>query len=633
MSKRTTHTGKSGTKTKFQVKPVYAAEVASIILEELSRNYGDCCNYLEAAGLVRSQNPYLALASIEQQNSGRDVQSPRQHWVHSQALAAVKKLVDPGIDRWSLTKEKWFKTEERSRKLNQKFQALHNRRVRGVKPLPFPRELYRFYEGLLHVLGEAPPIDDILEEAHYGPGSTISIRGREVHYARKLEAEECVPSAVDLAARSLLHDKAVWAHIGLDPTYSHVESAQEGFVRVMRERLQAKCVVHDRLMFIHKNIDSLRSIGAQPTCSGMLQLGVHSVVAPMLKTIGVDLADQSWNQEMAKRGSLAWESENPICTLDKTDASNLQVKNLIVFLYPPAWAKLLMRIRTPGYEAPPEFGGGTFDYEMYAGMGNGTTFVVETLTFWAAAYATSEYATVEEFVKSKEFAVYGDDVALPRSHATRYMRFAQFLGFRFNMKKTFLDGPFRESCGADFYAGVAVRPATVDSETGILTMQDLIGIHNTLADNRTFSMEKACGRIVRLFKERMYPLVPTDPAGNLGFRPLGERSVYDIVRDNQGKAILSSVWHRPRSYILSVKPQFADLGVLDPWTQIAVSLLRARQSESAKNWSLPVRKLVSIRVIAEQDLQRRDLGLMLKNQLARLAVLKSMPWWEESRGT
>jgi len=201
------------------------------------------------------------------------------------------------------------------------------------------------------------------------------------------------------------------------------------------------------------------------------------------------------------------------------------------------------------------------------------------------------------------------------------------------MKKTFLDGPFRESCGADFYAGVAVRPATVDSETGILTMQDLIGIHNTLADNRTFPMEKACGRIVRLFKERMYPLVPTDPAGNLGFRPLGERSVYDIVRDNQGKAILSSAWHRPRSYILSVKPQFADLGVLDPWTQIAVSLLRARQSESAENWSLPVRKLVSLRVIAEQDLQRRDLGLMLKNQLARLAVLKSMPWWKESRGT
>lgn len=51
---------KSAQSKTFQVKPVYAAEIAAIVLEELSHDYGDCCNYLEAAALVRSGSPFLA---------------------------------------------------------------------------------------------------------------------------------------------------------------------------------------------------------------------------------------------------------------------------------------------------------------------------------------------------------------------------------------------------------------------------------------------------------------------------------------------------------------------------------------------------------------------------------------------
>lgn len=642
MSNKTTRKAdpRVGSKTRFQVKPVFAGEVAGIVLEELSLHYGDCCNYLEAARLVRQGHPFLAYASIEQQNGGRAVTSPRQHWVHSQALSVVKKLVDSDVDRWPLTKAKWFSTEERCRKLNLKFAAILKRKNSNIlrpdegKSIPFSPELYRFYEALVYVLGVAPPEDEIVEAAHYGPGSTVSIRGRAVHYARKVEAEECVPLAVDLAAKALCFDKAAWAHVGMDPVYSNNEDAQAGFVRVMRERLMANVVKHDRLMFIHKNITSLRSIGAQPTCSGMLQLGVHTVLAPYLKRVNVHLDDQSWNQKLAYLGSKDWDSSpDPFCTLDKTDASNLICKNLVSNLFPPAWAKLLTRIRTPGYIAPPEMGGGEFEYEMYAGMGNGTTFAVETLVFWAASYATSDAGSVESYVNSGEFAIYGDDVVLRRSHALRYMKLARYLGFRFNDKKTFLDGPFRESCGSDFYAGVPVRAATLDSETGVLNAQDLIGFHNTLADNTTFALPGACRRIRKLFREFVFPSVPTDPQGNLGFRPLSSPH-YSLVKKNDGTVLVSPAWQRPRTYMLEVRPQYADLGELDSWTQIAVSLLRARQSFGPTgHWSLPARKLVNIRVIPEQDLNRRDLGLMLRNQLARLAVRKAAPWWNASRGT
>lgn len=623
-------TPKRGGKNAFQVKPVKAATIAAVVLEELSHQYGDICNFLEAAALARGGHVFLAYCSVIEQTKGRVVSSPREHWVHAQAQSVLKKLMDPEIDRWALTKAKWFSTEERCRKLNRKFDLLLNKRTRG-ETLPFARESYRFYEAIVYAIGDAPPIDEIAEEAHYGPGSTVAIRGREVHFARKLTANECVPTAIDLAAQALMHDKATWAHVGMDPVYSQNPDAREGFLRVMRELLSGHAVRHDRLMFIHKSIDSLRSIGAQPTCSGMLQLGIHSVIAPALTRVGVDLADQSWNQKLAREGSLAWKGEDPLCTLDKSDASNLICKNLIMSHFPPAWAKLLLRVRTPGYEAPPEIGGGLHDYEMYAGMGNGTTFVVESLVFWAATYAVSEHETVENYVKERKYAVYGDDVILPRSHAVRYIRFARFLGLKFNMKKTFLDGPFRESCGADYYEGQPVRPATLDCETGFIDQSNIIGFHNTLADG-PFPLRGACARIRQLYKKNVYPLLPTDPVGNLGFRPL-EHPIYTTVKLRDGTVPISPVWHRPRTYILDVKPQFADLGVLDSWTQMAVSLLRARQSADSKGWSLPIREAaVHVRVIPEQDLSRKDLVTMLRNQLCRLSVNKERPWWESYRG-
>lgn len=619
---------KATSKTSFQVKPVYATEVAAIVLEELSHTYGDCCNYLEAAALVRGGHTFLALTSIEQQNVSRGVSSARECWVQAQALSVVKKLTDPDVDRWALTKAHWFRTEQRCKRLNYKFHLL---RTTGRIPAQFVNNVAKLSEALLYALGEAPPVEEICEAAHYGPGSTVSIRGREVFYARKLEANECTPRAISLAARALCYDKAAWAHVGMDPVYSHLPEAREGFLRVMGERLAGSAVRHDRLMFIHKNITSLRSIGAQPTCSGMLQLGVHTVMVPILKRIGIDLTNQGWNQLLAREGSLHWEEPECYVTLDKSDASNLLVKMLVAFSLPQAWSELLLQLRTPGYEAPPEFGGGRFDYEMYAGMGNGTTFAVESLVFWAIAAATYD-GSIEEFVAKREFAVYGDDVILRRSHAKRYMALAKYLGFKFNAKKTFLDGPFRESCGADYYAGVPVRPATLNSETDALTSESLIGFHNTLADNLTFPLTKACKRIRALYKARMYPLVPTDNQGNLGFRPMGEFAFYDVVKDSSGKVLVSSVWHRPRVYQLDVKPQMARLGELDSWTQIAVSLLRARQSVSNGQWSLPVRKLTHVNVRPESDLDRKDLAIMLKNQLAKLAVRKDSPWWNNYRG-
>lgn len=624
---------------RFQTKKLPASLVASVVLEELSREYPDVCNFSEAAALARGGEVYLALLSVRDHGPTRFTESPmcsaettaRAVWAHAQALAVLKKLVDPSYDRWPETRDTWFRTEGRCARLNKKFDALMARYRRRNKPLPFNVELTRFYEALTHVLGDTVPEDDILQAAHYGPGSTVGVTGRDVNFVRKVGSNECTPWCVDLAARALVYDKATWVHLGLDPVYAYLETAREGFIRVAREQLKLNVTSHDVLMFIHKGIESLRSIGAQPTCSGMVQLGVHTVGAHLLKErANIDLSDQGWNRRLAREGSLNWESDDPLCTLDKKNASNLTSLGLVRNLFPPNWAKFLIKTRTPGYTAPDELGGGEHLYQMYAGMGNGTTFFVETLIFWAATYATQDLP-LEEYIRNHDFAVYGDDVILRRSHALRYMRFARWLGYEFNPKKTFLDGPFRESCGADFWAGIPVRPASLDSESGFVDLPTLIAFHNNLADNTRFPLKRACERIRHLSREYLYPILPTDPQGNKGYRPI-DLPYYDVVRDSRGVAVLSEPWQRPRTFVLETRPKWGDLEQLDMWTAMSVALLRARQDGLTGNMSLPIRDLVNYKITSERDLERGDLMRMLANQLRRLSVWKATPWWNTSRG-
>lgn len=90
-------------------------------------------------------------------------------------------------------------------------------------------------------------------------------------------------------------------------------------------------------------------------------------------------------------------------------------------------------------------------------MGNGTTFPVETLLFVAACHAINP-----QYRPGKDFTVYGDDIVYPSDKARDLLKLLRVLGFSRNVDKTFIDGPFRESCGEDWFGGVAVRPFVLD---------------------------------------------------------------------------------------------------------------------------------------------------------------------------
>jgi hypothetical protein len=93
-------------------------------------------------------------------------------------------------------------------------------------------------------------------------------------------------------------------------------------------------------------------------------------------------------------------------------------------------------------------------YEKFSSMGNGYTFELETLIFWGLCMGVCRELELEP----SQVLVYGDDIVVPVAAYELLSEVLTFCGFTLNSKKSFGSGPFRESCGKDYFLGADVRP-------------------------------------------------------------------------------------------------------------------------------------------------------------------------------
>jgi len=170
----------------------------------------------------------------------------------------------------------------------------------------------------------------------------------------------------------------------------------------------------------------------------------------------VDLTDQQANQRMARVGS----ASNLLATIDLSEASDRVSVALVeaVFARYPSLLEYLLASRSTRANVP---GHGIIPLAKFASMGSALCFPVESIVFATiAAYsvARDRYRTVrpsrdELFSLVSEVRVFGDDIVVPTAEAPTCLRFLVALGAKPNGSKSFLDGPFRESCGRDYYLG------------------------------------------------------------------------------------------------------------------------------------------------------------------------------------
>lgn len=226
-----------------------------------------------------------------------------------------------------------------------------------------------------------------------------------------------------------------------------------------------KVVGGSRITTVPKTAVTDRTIAIEPCMNVFLQLGVDRTLRKKLLKWGVDINTQEVNKTYARIGA----KNGTYATIDLAAASDTISMKICEMLLPPAWYLLLCDLRSP----KGEFLGITRSFDKISSMGNGFTFALETLIFAAVArHVMRRLGSYDRTI------VFGDDIIVPTPCAPALIRCLSLCGFQTNDEKTFISGPFRESCGSDFYQGYNVRPVFLKRR--IVDVMDLFYVHNAL---------------------------------------------------------------------------------------------------------------------------------------------------------
>jgi hypothetical protein len=387
-------------------------------------------------------------------------------YVNNQLVALLKKFPFtpeelPGFDPEMAAWKKFLAAEHRCRRVNQRSSLL--RHGVGFAYGEFLTDMRRY---IAKVLGNKPDFAKIYDLCDWGPGANVGVTGDRTNFARKYLA---VPWTVTRGALSYATE-ALWANAQFRLDLLPVGPGEivcydrEKFSEVVRDSVEL--VTNNNINFVPKTYKTYRSIASEPLLNGFLQKGVDKFMRGRLAAWGLDLRYQELNQHLAREGSLG--GFNPYATIDLSAASDSLSTGICKVLLPPAWFEFLNSIRSHQYA----YKGRRETYSKFVSMGNGFCFPLQTLVFAAACHACCVSCGVPD-----DFRVYGDDIVVRQSQALMVVELLRYLGFRTNPEKTFIIGPFRESCGADWHSGTDIRPVYVDER--MEQVQDLYKIHNS----------------------------------------------------------------------------------------------------------------------------------------------------------
>jgi len=367
----------------------------------------------------------------------------------------------PGADPEARAIQDFLAAERRNTRLNKVFRAHLNRGTDRHWSIPLIRDVF------CRVLGRTPHYEDIFSKCDFSGGASVGHSGELTHMAVKLCGEKLTGSfrALDYfieAVRNNQHYAETFMRWG------------NGFCcfdhREMEEQIRSahEDVDYNMVIVVPKKADIGRTIGKEPEIHNFLQKGIDLCMRRLLvRKLGIDLSDQSANQALSLIGST--ETDDPYVTIDVRGASNSVLTELVRSVCPPRWFRLFDATRSHYYMID----GTVTPYQMFCSMGNGFCFPLESLLFASVCIAAARHMGVPP-----DYRVYGDDIIVRQSAALVVIEILAACGFRTNVQKTYVHGPFRESCGANWYSGQDVTPGYLKEP--ITTLGGLHSLHNAL---------------------------------------------------------------------------------------------------------------------------------------------------------
>lgn len=347
----------------------------------------------------------------------------------------------PASQRRSRAIEKWLSTENTNR--------LTNSRLANIDPgyNILPRVTYsaflKFARRIVSsVLG---PLNDKIVLGAFSGGASTSRRRHEslpaFKFADKADATASAMCFIDI----LYREAPLMRQFNVFSLLNEVEGA--------------------KLFTVPKKTDIDRCACKEPDVNMFLQKGVGRHIRSRLNRFGINLNDQSINRSLARKGSL----DGSLATIDLSSASDTITIEAVRALLPTDWFEYLNDIRSPVVEVD----GRNVRTEMFSSMGNGFTFELESLIFYALVRTVTYFENVPGVV-----SVYGDDIICPSQAYDMVTWVLSEFGFSVNTSKSFHTGPFRESCGGHYHLGVDVTPFYLKRKPTNLT--DLIRVLNQI---------------------------------------------------------------------------------------------------------------------------------------------------------
>lgn len=251
----------------------------------------------------------------------------------------------------------------------------------------------------------------------------------------------------------------------------------------------------NRVVTVAKDSRANRVIAIEPGLNLWFQKSIGTMIERRLRRCGIDLRYQDRNQKLAERSSVT----DLNATIDFSSASDSISIGTVEALLPPRWFSILDAARS-------HFGtrsdGSVVKWNKFSSMGNGFTFPLESLIFYAIAFCCARYSQPLAF--GEAVSVYGDDVIIPSRCFDLFREVSEFYGFSFNAQKSFRASPFRESCGSHFFNGVDVKPIYLkDRLSSFLTVYRLANQVRRFAHREIF-----CDAKFRACFDYLVALVP-----------------------------------------------------------------------------------------------------------------------------
>ncbi len=217
------------------------------------------------------------------------------------------------------------------------------------------------------------------------------------------------------------------------------------------------------LSSVPKDKDKNRTICTEPTLNMFYQLGAKHVIENILEyEFDINMSVQpDVNKALAKFAS----SSGSLSTLDMKNASDSISMDLSRFLLPKRVYDKLCTMRSKFTSIDGE----ALELNMMSTMGNGFTFPLMSLIFSCCLKVVyrklglvfrNKYHTQQGRIfltKYTTFGVFGDDLICQTEATEHVVQLLNKAGFILNMDKSFTSGPFRESCGGDYFLGQNVR--------------------------------------------------------------------------------------------------------------------------------------------------------------------------------